>query len=114
MPINYIVTQKNGKKITFDANQSTGVEDFDAMVLGVELAVYVCLTMNSIDADDARNVTTKADWENTFCKEHGPLPSDFTGEFSYAGSKTLGKKFVGKFDKKKLLSMLNIYEIRYL
>lgn len=84
------------------------------MVLGIELAVYVCLTRNGIDADDAQNVSISADWENTFCKEHGPLPSDFSGEFTYKEGDTLNKKFADVFEKEKLLSMPNIYKISYL
>jgi hypothetical protein len=112
--MNYIVTLKDGQKITFDVNHSTGCEGYEAILLAMEQSIYVCLFTNKIDPDLARIVTTSADWENIFYKEHGPMPVDFSGDFSFEVGEKLNAKFAHIFNKETLLKWPPQAKIRYL
>lgn len=86
MKTNFIVTFFNQPQVMFDVNLMTKGVGFEAMKLQMQLAAYLRLTAHGYDAEEVWKISTCANWTDTWCKEHGSLPSDFpafNGKFFY-------------------------------
>ncbi|WP_139176640.1 hypothetical protein [Jannaschia faecimaris] len=66
----------------FDIELETNGFDYDQMKLQIQLAAYFRLQINGLNTDDVWKISTAANWTDTWCKEHGPLPSDFKTHFN--------------------------------
>lgn len=90
MNVNYIVTFNRRPQIMFDIELDTKGFDYEQMKLQLQLAAFLCLQVNGYDANDVWKISTAANWTDTWCKEHGPLPSNFKTHFN-------GKFIYGQF-----------------
>lgn len=87
MNVNYIVSFNRHPQIMFDIELKTKDFDYEQMKLQMQLAACLCLQINGYDVDDVWKISTAANWTDTWCKEHGSLPSNFkthfNGKFTY-------------------------------
>lgn len=90
MNVNYIVTFNRRPQIMFDIELDTKDFDYEQMKMQLQLAAFLCLQINDYDVNDVWKISTAANWTDTWCKEHGPLPSSFKTHFN-------GKFIYGQF-----------------
>ncbi|WP_037306893.1 hypothetical protein [Ruegeria halocynthiae] len=87
MNVNFIVSFNSREQILFDIDVATKDVDYEQMKLQLQLAAFLCLQINNFNVDDVWKISTAANWNDTWCKEHGPLPSNFkthfNGKFAY-------------------------------
>ena len=87
MKVNYIVSFNRRPQIMFDIELDTKGFNYEQMKLQLQLAACLCLQVNGYDIDGVWKISTAANWTDTWCKEHGPLPSNFkthfNGKFAY-------------------------------
>lgn len=93
MNINFIVSFNRRPQVMFDIDISTDGADYDGMLTYIQMQAFICLRQNGLDTKDVWKISTAADWTNTWCREHGPLPDDFketfNGKFYYNEDRTL-------------------------
>jgi len=82
MNVNYIVSFNSHPQVFFDIELETKDYDLHAMISQIELAAFLCLKANGFNVEDVWKISTAADWDKTWCKEHGPLPSNFKTNFN--------------------------------
>lgn len=104
MNVNYIVSFRRNQQVMFDIDVKTKGNDYEQMKLQLQLAAFLCLQINGFDVDDVWKISTAANWTDTWCKEHGPLPSNFKTDFN-------GKFVYGEFrnDNKSLKQVLETH-----
>lgn len=100
MNVNYIVSFKHHPQVMFDIELKTKDFDYAQMKLQLQLAAYLCLQINGFDVDDVWKISTAANWTDTWCKEHGPLPSNFKTHFN-------GKFVYGEY-RKDIMSLKQV------
>ncbi len=109
MNVNYIVSFNSRPQVMFDIEIETEGYGYDAMLNRIQLEAFMCLCQNEIDTKDVWKISTAADWTNTWCKDNGPLPSDFkknfNGKFFYDDNATLFDMFAERFALMQLRRM---------
>lgn len=105
MDVNFIVSFKHHPQVMFDIELETHRFNYEQMRFQIQFAAYCCLFENGFNVDDVWKISTAANWTDTWCKEHGPLPSDFKSHFN-------GKFVYGEY-RKDNLSLEGVIEAQY-
>ncbi|WP_170381173.1 hypothetical protein [Ruegeria atlantica] len=109
MNVNYIVSFKRHTQVMFDIEIDTDGVSYDEMLNQIQLQAFMCLCQNGLDTQDVWKISTAANWTDTWCKENGPLPSDFkesfNGKFYYDEDFTLYDMFSEIFVNMQLRSL---------